>query len=100
MRPRKDSRLVVRCLEIGPRVAFSAFLLVELLAVACSGNRQPIVAPPTFGVPVEWLADRGGARVAGGAGQRGDGGDLRQSEDDSVLTSTGADDQDAHGSRA
>ncbi|HET9209650.1 MAG TPA: septal ring lytic transglycosylase RlpA family protein [Thermoanaerobaculia bacterium] len=49
MRPRKDSRLVVFL----PRVAFSAFLLVELLAAACSGNRQPTVAPPTFGVPVE-----------------------------------------------
>ena len=43
------------------------------------------------------LGDRGGARVAGGAGQRGDGGVLRQGEDDGVLTSTGADDQDAHG---
>lgn len=53
MRPRKDSRLVVRCLEIGPRVAFSAFLLVELLAVACSGSRRPTVAPPTLGVPLE-----------------------------------------------
>ncbi|HEY4590699.1 MAG TPA: septal ring lytic transglycosylase RlpA family protein [Thermoanaerobaculia bacterium] len=49
MRPRKDSRLVVAL----PRVAFSAFLLVELLAVACSGNRQPTVAPPTLGVPLE-----------------------------------------------
>ncbi|HEY4565226.1 MAG TPA: septal ring lytic transglycosylase RlpA family protein, partial [Thermoanaerobaculia bacterium] len=49
MRPRKDSRLVV----VLPRVAFSAFLLVELLAVACSGNRQPTVAPPTLGVPLE-----------------------------------------------
>ena len=50
MRPRKDSRLVVVVL---PRVAFSAFLLVELLAAACSGNRQPTVAPPTLGVPLE-----------------------------------------------
>jgi rare lipoprotein A len=49
MRPRKDSRLVVFL----PRVAFSALLLVELLAAACSGNRQPAAAPPTLGVPVE-----------------------------------------------
>lgn len=53
MRQWKDSRLVVRCLEIASRVAFSAFLLVELLAVACSGNRQPTVAPPTLGAPME-----------------------------------------------
>lgn len=50
MRPRKDSRLVVVFL---PRVAVSAFLLVELLAVACSGNRQPASAPPTLGLPLE-----------------------------------------------
>jgi rare lipoprotein A len=49
MRQWKDSRLVV----VLPRVAFSAFLLVELLAVACSGNRQPNVAPPTLGAPLE-----------------------------------------------
>jgi rare lipoprotein A len=49
MRQWKDSRLVV----VLPRVAFSAFLLVELLAVGCSGNRQPTVAPPTLGAPME-----------------------------------------------
>ncbi len=49
MRPRKDSRLVAGLY----RVAFAAFLLVELLAVACSGNRQPAVAPPTLGAPLE-----------------------------------------------
>ncbi|MFL6237315.1 MAG: septal ring lytic transglycosylase RlpA family protein [Thermoanaerobaculia bacterium] len=49
MRPRKDSRLVV----VLSRVAFAAFLLAQLLAIACSGNRKPAAAPPTLGVPVE-----------------------------------------------
>lgn len=49
MRPRKDSRLVAGLY----RVAFAAFLLAQLLAIACSGNRQPTVAPPTLGVPLE-----------------------------------------------
>jgi rare lipoprotein A len=49
MRPRKDSRLVLGFY----RVAFVAFLLVQLLAVACSGNRKPASAPPTLGVPLE-----------------------------------------------
>jgi rare lipoprotein A len=49
MRPRKDSRLVV----VLSRVAFAVFLLAQLLAVACSGNRKPSSAPPTLGVPVE-----------------------------------------------
>jgi rare lipoprotein A len=49
MRPGKDSRLVV----VLYRVAFAAFLLVQLLAVACSGNRKPASVPPTLGVPME-----------------------------------------------
>ena len=46
------------------------------------------------------LGDGRGAGVAGSAGQRGDGGVLRQGEDEGVLTGTGADDQDAHGQPA
>jgi hypothetical protein len=42
------------------------------------------------------LGDRGGARVAGRARQRGDGGVLREREDDRVLTSTGTKHEDAH----
>jgi rare lipoprotein A len=53
MRPRKDSRLVVRCLAIDSRVAFAVLLLAQLLAIACSGNRKPASAPPTLGVPIE-----------------------------------------------
>ena len=43
-------------------------------------------------------ATAGGAGVARRAGQRGDRGVLRQGEDEGVLTGTGADDEDAHGS--
>ena len=46
------------------------------------------------------LGDGRGTGVAGSAGQRGDGGVLRQGEDEGVLTGTGADDQDAHGQPA
>ena len=51
MRPRKDSRLVVRSACF--RVAFAVLLLAQLLAAACSGNRKPASAPPTLGVPLE-----------------------------------------------
>ncbi len=49
MRPRKDSRLVAGLY----RVAFAVFLLLPVLATACSGNRKPASAPPTLGVPME-----------------------------------------------
>ena len=61
---------------------------------------RPATACGSTQVEPVLLGDRGGAGVAGGAGQRGDGGVLRQGEDMSVLTSTGADDQDAHGQPA
>ena len=55
MRPRKDSRLVVRSFSIVFRVAFAVLLFAQLLlTAACSGNRKPSSsAPPTFGVPIE-----------------------------------------------
>jgi hypothetical protein len=43
------------------------------------------------------LGDGGGTGVAGSAGQRRDRGVLGEGEDDGVLPSTGADDQNAHG---
>ena len=42
------------------------------------------------------LGDRGRARVARRARQRGDAGVLRERENDRVLTSTGTDHEDAH----
>ena len=42
------------------------------------------------------LGDRGRARVAGRARQRGDAGVLRERENDRMLTSTGTDHEDAH----
>ena len=46
------------------------------------------------------LGERAGAGVARRAAQRGHFGILRQGEDDGVFTSSGADDQDAHGGPA
>lgn len=48
MRQRKDSRL--SC--VLSRAAFAAFLLCQLLSVACSGNRKA-ATPPALGVPIE-----------------------------------------------
>ena len=64
---------------------------------ACQASAPAATACGSRDVEPVLLGDRGGARVAGDAGQRGDGGVLRQGEDDGVLTGTGADDQDAHG---
>ena len=50
MRPRKDSRLVVRSFSIAFRVAFAVLLFAQLLlTAACSGNRKPSSAPPPSG---------------------------------------------------
>jgi len=71
MRPRKDSRLVVV-----HAVAFAVFLLLQLLATGCSGNRKPAAAPPTLGVPVErgiasWYGPRFNGRMTA-SGERYD----------------------------
>jgi rare lipoprotein A len=71
MRPRKDSRLVVV-----HAVAFAVFLLLQLLATGCSGNRKPAAAPPTLGVPLErgiasWYGPRFNGRMTA-SGERYD----------------------------
>jgi rare lipoprotein A len=49
MRQGKDSRLVTAL----SRLALSALLLCQLLAVACTGNRKPSSTAPSAGVPIE-----------------------------------------------